>query len=184
MTRNQTLHETLIPALAAQLGVRRYLELGTHQNETIGRVAVMLPPDSVVVGVDVTEPTHRARNVAYRIMSSTAYLAGPVAIDAPFDMVFIDADHSAQAVLADFYGVLPHVRPDGLILLHDGNPETVADTEPGYCGTGWQAIRTITETHEAVTLPYHPGLTIVRKRALWGPAPSPLPADRDSAERS
>ena len=179
MKRAQTLHEGLIPALAAELGVTRYLELGIHQNETIGGVMEACP-DAYVVGVDRYEPAEWVLGVNYRIMSTVEYLAGPVATDGPFDMVFIDADHNSEAVLTDFHGVWPHVAPDGLVLLHDTNPETVADTSPGLCGDGWKAARQLTQSgHEAVTLPYHPGLTIVRKRVSWGPVDIPAEAGEE-----
>jgi predicted O-methyltransferase YrrM len=178
LKRNQTLHERLIPFLARELGVRRYLELGIHENETIKGVAWALPPDSVVVAVDRNAPASRVKGVAYRIMTTSAYLTGPVVEDAPFDLVFIDADHSAEAVMSDFSNVWPYVAPDGLVLLHDTNPETIADTVPGLCGVGWKAAHLLAPEYESLTLPYHPGLTLIRKRVRWGPLPAlPVPKE-------
>ena len=88
---------------------------------------------------------------------------------APFNVVFIDADHSAEALHADFWGILPHVADDGLILMHDTNPETLADTAEGMCGDAWRFVRDLSPFREMVTLNYHPGLTIFRKRDQWGP---------------
>jgi hypothetical protein len=43
----------------------------------------------------------------------------------PLDFVFIDADHSYDAVRADVLGWLPHVRDGGIVAGHDyGYPET------------------------------------------------------------
>lgn len=38
---------------------------------------------------------------------------------APIDLLFIDGDHSYPTVRADFDQWVPHVRPGGVILLHD-----------------------------------------------------------------
>ena len=71
----------------------------------------------------------------------------------------------------DFDNSWKILKPEGLIFLHDGNPETRADTDPNLCGDAWAAIREITEmeTTEAFTFNYHPGLTLIRKRVNWGP---------------
>lgn len=172
MTRDQTAHEVIIPMLVAILKARKYVELGVHQNETVSAVREAAP-DCQVYAVDRTAPAEFLPGVNYRIMATRGYLEQQAGADGPFDIAFIDADHEATAVLADFEAIWQHMAPEGLVLLHDGNPETVADTAPGYCDSAWEAIRHISQFHEAVTLPYHPGLTIVRKRVSWGPA---LPA--------
>ena len=58
----------------------------------------------------------------------------------------------------------------GLYILHDTNPETEKDAKPGLCDNAWEAAFEISSVEEAVTLPYCPGLTIVRKRESWGPS--------------
>jgi hypothetical protein len=58
-----------------------------------------------------------------------------------------------------------------LVCFHDSNPELESDTAPGFCGDSWKFAKELTrdKRYECVTLPYHPGLTIVRKRSQWGP---------------
>lgn len=46
-------------------------------------------------------------------------------------MLFIDADHSKEAVLQDFRGFFPFVAPYGLILLHDSHPGKEGMMHPG-----------------------------------------------------
>lgn len=164
MKRNQTFHETLIPMLVEGIGAKSYLEFGTHQNQTIGKVRCekRYGVDRQVISLSGAEMFH---------MTTEEFIKGHARECGPFDFVFIDADHRREAVEADFYGIIDHVTPEGLVCLHDTNPETEADTKDGLCSDAWTFPRTLsTYRHEAVTLPYHPGLTIVRNRKTWGPA--------------
>jgi len=163
MKRLQTFHETLIPMLVSACGAQSYLELGTHQNETIGKVVCERR-----YGVDIlTVPLQGVRMFK---MTTAEFIKWHAAKYAPYDFVFIDADHSESAVRSDFFGIIDHVSPDGIVCLHDTNPETEADTDPGLCGDGWRFSHVLWNSeYEAVTLPYHPGLTIVRNRGKWGP---------------
>lgn len=163
LNRNQTFHETLIPMLVEGLGVEVYLELGTHLNETIGKVQCprRYGVDRKIVPID---------GVTFFEMSTREFLEEHASKIAPVDFVFIDADHKADSVKSDFYGVLPYVGDEGLICMHDTNPETEKDTSPGLCGDAWRFAFDLREDgFECLTLPYHPGLTLFRKRITWGP---------------
>jgi hypothetical protein len=106
MNRNQTIHEQLIPLLVKAVGAKSYLELHTI----------------------------RCPGVAMFNVTTAEFIAKNAPVLGPFDFCFIDADHSRQAVRRDFYGILPHISDEGLICLHDTNPATKADTDPGLCG--------------------------------------------------
>ena len=60
--------------------------------------------------------------------------------DQSCDFVFIDADHSKEAVLADIRAWLPKVRPGGIIAGHDYNRDSVF--EPVHELLGKPNIRT------------------------------------------
>ncbi len=163
---NQSAHETLIPLLCELIGAQTYLELGVHRGDCLLKVAKWVP-GITVVGVDkenliLTLPS----NVTFIHSDTLSYLKtlnGPV-----FDVVFIDADHSADAVIQDVIHVLPHVNEHGLILLHDTFPVDITYTDPGYCGDSYKVPEQLTANCpdiEFVTLPYHPGLTVIRKRS-------------------
>ena len=170
MKRDQTIHEELIPLLVDRLGVRRYLEFGCHENETVGPVLRRCGTQLAIHAVDIKEPGERLSYVNYHIMRTDEFIRLYAVQYSPFDMVFVDADHSASSVIRDIDGIWPYVADEGLVLMHDTNPATVADTEPGFCGDSWKAAMELTKRGmECVTLPYHPGLTIIRKRCAWGP---------------
>ena len=160
--RQQTLHEKLIPLLVKGIGIESYLEFGVNDNQTISRVKCKRK-----FGVD--HKVKELKGAKMFAMSTSEFIRKHAASFAPYDMVFIDSDHKPLSVLDDFYGIWPHVTPDGLILLHDTNPQTAKDTRPGFCDEAWKAAREIARSYESVTLPYCPGITIVRKRKLWGP---------------
>lgn len=169
MRRDQTLHEELIPLLVDRLGVKSYLELGIYQNNTLGPVAARCR-NLAIHGVDINEPHIRIPGVFYHIMTTSEFISAYASRYAPYDFVFIDADHSAESAMADFSGIIRHVSPEGLVLLHDTNPQTVADTAPGLCGDSWRLNRIFRDLEfECVALPYHPGLTIYRKRERYEP---------------
>mgnify|MGYP001611453924 CR=1 FL=1 len=166
MRRYENAHERLVPLLVEVVGAQSYLEFGTGTGETILKVKC-----PVRIGVDAKVDCLLPFPSQFLRMTTSDFIRYHTETYAPFDVVFIDADHEAESVLADFDGIWPPVSPEGLVLLHDGNPETVADTAPGYCNNAWEAVRALTGRgkFEMVTLPYHPGLTIVRKRERWGP---------------
>ena len=164
MTRSGSLHSSIISALVEALGCESYLEFGTHFCETISKVTCERK-----YGVDQRVLSIELDNTTFFEMTTAEFIKNEAAKHAPYDFVFIDADHAASAAKEDFFGILPHVSDEGLILLHDTNPETTKDTEPGLCGDSWKAARAITHIFEGVTLPYYPGLTIIRNRKHWGP---------------
>jgi len=94
--------------------------------------------------------------------------------DNSIDMLFIDADHRCQHVLADF-GALSLFVPThtGLILLHDTYPVNESLLADGYCSNAWKAAKYIRESlgHvlEIITLPGpRAGLSIIRKAQTHG----------------
>lgn len=82
-------------------------------------------------------------------------------------MLFIDADHSKEAVLHNFKDFFPYVAPHGLILLLDIHPGNEQMMQPEGCGTAYLAIEELlrgTGPYEMMTILISPGLTICRKR--------------------
>ena len=63
------------------------------------------------------------------VAKTTAELCGP------FDMVFIDGDHTPQAVRADLAEAV-RLAPGGLLVAHDANYTDVSD----QLGDGWATI--------------------------------------------
>lgn len=157
-------HETLIPMLVDALDAKVYLEIGTGRNETISKIGCALKFGVDPNAIDCPGAT------MFR-MTSKEWL--PQAGNwAPYDFVFIDADHSLESARADLLGIIPHVSNEGMIAVHDTNPKDKASTDPSLCGDSWKLAMELSSivNLESVTLNYHPGLTLVRKRLTWGPS--------------
>ncbi len=166
--RKENWHEDFIINLAAQFRSKVYVELGLYQCELFNGV---IPYAETLIGVDISAEAGKWMNASEKatfIHSNTndfaeALKRNPISID----MLFIDADHSKESVLKDFWNFFPFVNDDGIILLHDSYPKNAEYTQPGYCGDGYKAIEELskeTELYEMMTLPMHPGLTLCRKR--------------------
>lgn len=116
---------------------RRFLEIGTHKGFTSASIAVAFPKAKVIT-LDLPDSlrtiwnplprsqvgeAHRALGVADRIeqrFMDSAELWQFAASGENFDLLFIDGDHSANAVFRDLIlcaDLLP--RKEGVLLVHD-----------------------------------------------------------------
>lgn len=135
-------------------GRRSFLEVGTHKGFTSAAIAIAFP-EARVVTLDLPDSTntqwnplpcalvgeaHRALGVAHRIeqrfldSSEMWRFAGKGEV---YDMVFIDGDHSPDAVFRDLIlaaDLLP--KGEGVIVVHDytdaGEPQRPAWTVGVY----------------------------------------------------
>ena len=161
-------HESFIEHLASLVRPGMYVELGLYRCELFNRI---IPYAQRLVGVDTDAHAGdwmaKSDKVQF-VHSSTDEFAvtlqtHPVAID----MLFIDADHSKEAVLKDFWNFFPFVSPHGLIILHDTHPKNMEYTQPGYCSDAYKAVEELSkhkDKFEMMTIPVFPGLTLYRKR--------------------
>lgn len=168
---------TLMGILAAAIGARSAVEVGTFTGYSALCVARALPADGKLLCCDVNEEwTSLGRRyweragVANKITLKLAPAAETLkALPAShtFDFAFIDADKTNYAIY--YEEILKRMRPSGLILLDNvlwsGRimDESVQDTDT-------QALRKLNDfiakdtRVEAVMLAVADGLTIVRKK--------------------
>jgi len=143
-----------------------YLELGIYKGETIRGI---VPHVDTAIGVDISDVPKTDSFTFYKMTTDIFFekiKSGE--IDMPkLDLVFIDAEHSCSQVLKDFNNVFEYVHDQGLIFMHDTFPQSKEFTDPKFCGDGYKAAQILREGKredmEMVTLPFHPGLTIIRK---------------------
>jgi len=145
-----------------------YLELGVKRADTFNRIVPYTRKAVAVDIVDISTNLTDDPRVVFWEGTSLEYLESCEIYD--FDLVFIDADHTHKASLADFRAVLPRVRNGGLILLHDTYPPSEKFTTPSWCGDTYKTALWI-KNHtqelgvEIATLPFYYGVSIIRKTA-------------------
>lgn len=162
-------HENLIVHLASILRPKVYVELGLYHCKLFNRV---VPFTKTAIGVDseASAGTYmEKKSGASEFFHGTtdAFSQTLATRGLSIDLLFIDANHSKESVMADFRNYFTFVSDQGIILLHDTYPKSTEFTASGYCGDGYKAIIELarhTDTYEMVTIPRHPGIAICRKR--------------------
>jgi hypothetical protein len=164
--KDQRAHLGLIDWIIGATGARRYLELGVGDGDCLMNQATC-HPGVQIIGVDRNLPPISPPANVRLIQSETVVYLATLDPDELFDVVFIDADHDADAVLRDLNMALAHVHDHGLIVMHDTFPAGPEWIVPERCGTAYRAARKLAGRTdiESVTIPFHPGVTIIRKRS-------------------
>ncbi len=120
-----------VSAIAKAIGARRAFEVGTYMGRTtlhLARVApdmqvwtLNLPPEADARIAPLLGSFYRGTPEAARIheiwTDSRTFEPGDLA--GSMDIVFVDADHSYEAVMADSLRAMQLVRPGGVVLWHD-----------------------------------------------------------------
>jgi len=127
--------------LARMIGARKILEFGTLAGYSAIWLARALPREGRLISLEL-DPKHariaRANLARARLADRAEVRAGSalqlmaeVSAEAPFDMVFIDADKESYPRYLDF--ALDHVRLGGLIVADnaDGHGHVHENLEPG-----------------------------------------------------
>lgn len=124
----------VIQAAIDKLKAQRYLEIGVAAGTNFSRIRA---PSKW--GVDPCEPQGLVRaavdgkNTFYFQMSSDEFFdrqESMLRCDG-IDVAFIDGLHSYTQALKDCERCLAHLRPGGVIFLHDCNPASAARAAPG-----------------------------------------------------
>ncbi|KJR45337.1 hypothetical protein UF75_4273 [Desulfosporosinus sp. I2] len=162
-------HEDFIVHLASLVRPKVYVELGLYHCALFNRI---IPFAEQLIGVDISPEAgnYMQQSSKTRFFKGTTHEFGKEMEVNPLEinMLFIDADHSKEAVLKDFKDFFPFIAPHGLILLHDTHPGNEQMMQPEWCGTAYLAVeellREMRSSYELMTIPVSPGLTICRKR--------------------
>ncbi len=123
----------IIRAFRLVAGASIYVEVGTFDKGNLAYAAGLLAADATLIDVDIeSHPTHTARlEACLKTGQALETVVGDSSADETLDrvrellkgreadVVFIDADHCAHSVFADYAAYAPLVRKGGLILFHD-----------------------------------------------------------------
>jgi predicted O-methyltransferase YrrM len=158
-------HISFLEMMAKWIKPENYLELGVRDSKcfkVISKYAIKS------TGVDM-QPLHTEfkKNMSFYLGSTDQYFESIKDTNIQFDFVFIDADHSHEQSLKDFMNVSKHIVEDGFIFLHDTYPYDPVMLSPDLCNDAYQTPLFIKQNlirdFEVITLPFNPGLTIIKK---------------------
>lgn len=179
-------HVSILLMLGSIIRPKVYIEYGVRHG-TLFNVMIEATKSfkTRCIGVDMSSIDNKHSNGEYYDRCTTDKFADEILpnLGIVVDMVFIDADHSKDQAFRDFEKIFPYVAEDGLIVMHDTYPLNEMYTNPSYCDDSYLAAWKIRTTDyyklraEIITLPVHPGLTIIRKstrQLFWKSNPSTL----------
>lgn len=171
----------LVNAYKTELHTPRYLEIGIDRGHTFSHVAEQTRAECW--GVDITLSNILAlnkitsmNNVRLWEEPSDKFFAGEGILNGdPFDVIFIDGDHSATQSWCDFFNALHLLSDNGVIAMHDTLP-LKHEWAKSHCGTVYRTAQQLYDTLKTSytvgsepllqiwTLPLFPGLTLVSKQ--------------------
>jgi|TARA_R110000787_G_scaffold285864_1_gene402553 predicted O-methyltransferase YrrM len=166
-------HIYFLEFMASWIKPEHYLELGVRSGVSLLKIA---PYCNKVTGVDVASPQFEVPANTKIYTTTTDDYFDNINNSYMFDMVFIDADHSYEQSLKDFNNVKNYVIEEGFIFLHDTSPYCKEFTSPKFCDDAYKTALHIKQNYidewEIVTLPFNPGLSILKKinrnkQILW-----------------
>ena len=154
-------HREFLAFLARRLRPTSYLELGCEATPAVLGLAEFC---GVTYGVDVTpigfEPPSNFRY--FQMTTDDFFERSASAIESP-ELILIDACHRSDQVLRDFEGVKKIAATNALVVFHDTFPENIAYRTEAACWTSYLVPPEILASgEEIVTLPFPPGVSIVR----------------------
>lgn len=166
-------HYEIIEHLARWIKPINYLEIGVRYGTTYNLVKNHAK-NCFLVDVDFLDLDYSDNTIKFEMTSDSFFECFDESIK--FCLAFIDGDHSKEQVLKDFINVKDRVIDDGFVILHDTYPCDSRMENPGFSGDAWKTAlhikQNFIEDWEIITLPFNPGLTIMKKmkrnkQLLW-----------------
>ena len=131
MTADRVGRAQVVRRLLAHYDQPRYLEIGVCEGRTFDRVeaAVKVAVDPEF-RFDQHAPERRVPGTSYHEITSDEYFGTVVDPDARFDVIFLDGLHTVDQTLRDLLNALPHLQPQGVIVVDDVRPPTYLASLP------------------------------------------------------
>lgn len=157
-------HTSFINFLAEWIRPESYLELGVRDGNNFN---VISSKSKKSTAVDINPLMFNLPSNANFYLGSTDDFFRDLPKEEKFDLIFIDADHSHEQSLKDFINSQNFLIEDGFVILHDTYPINQDYLDPNFCNDAYLTAlyikNNLSDSFESLTLPFHPGLTIVKK---------------------
>lgn len=166
-------HYEMIEHLVKWVKPINYLEIGVRHG-TVYHLVNKYCEKCYLVDIEFLDIGYSTNTIKFEMTSDSFF--NSINPNVKFDFVFIDGDHSKEQVLKDFLNVKDMVVEDGFIILHDTYPCDERMELPHHSNDAWKTALHIKQNFkdefELVTLPFNPGLTIIKKmninkQLLW-----------------
>lgn len=159
-------HIEFLVLMAKWIKPECYLELGVRCGDSLWPISDHCKM-CCAVDIDFSHLNRPKKQNMMFVQKTTDKFFEDIEPDVIFDMIFIDADHSHESSLKDFVNASNHIIEDGFIFLHDTYPCSEEMKLPHFSNDCYKTPQYIkkhfSEAFEIVTLPFNPGLTIVKK---------------------
>lgn len=160
-------HTAFISFLADWIRPESYLELGVRYGENFREISARSIRSTAV---DMNTLHFEMPENASFFLGTTDEFFEQLDSEEMFDLIFIDADHSHEQVLKDFMNSQRFLIEDGFIILHDTYPISEDYINPNLCGDCYRTAlyikNNLSDSFEILTLPFHPGVTIIKKISI------------------
>jgi predicted O-methyltransferase YrrM len=163
-------HETFLNVMTFSLKPTNCIEVGVSKGRT---TKILSANCSNVYAIDIDPSASfyidKLNNVSFINEESRYALAGLLPkLRNEVDFIFVDGDHRADTVMLDVEISLQLLSDTGLLVLHDTYPKDYSfiSERNEWCGDSYKVPKLIQNKFKEVrlvTLPIHPGLTIVQK---------------------
>lgn len=160
-------HANILESIAKEMKPQVYVELGIYCGDTFKRI---MNYASRGYACDINNEVYSvasAKSFAYCMRTDEFYDVWNNEIKFPIDLIFIDADHSANSVIKDVNNFYPWLKTDkGIMALHDTWPPSERYVDPGYCGDSYKVKKILKDKYEDMeifTLPLQYGVSLIRK---------------------
>ena len=158
-------HISFLAMMAKWIKPESYLELGVRDLKCFKTISKYAGKST---GVDM-QPVRLEldKNMFFFHGSTDQYFDSIRESNVQFDFIFIDADHSHEQSLKDFLNAGKHIVEDGFIFLHDTYPYDPVMLSADLCHDAYKTAlyikQNLVSDFEIVTLPFNPGLSIIKK---------------------
>lgn len=157
---NLDYHRELLASFAKRMRPQCYLELGLNQSPAL---LTLWENCYHCLGVDIHRPTWDVpQNTEVFVMRTNEFFEKHRHRIPPVELAFIDADHDCQQVQTDLLNTVGVMAENGVIVMHDTFPACSDDIARDRSGTAFVTAEWACKELEAITLPFPPGLTIIR----------------------
>jgi hypothetical protein len=156
--------ENVLLEYKSEVGELNYVEYGVRTGENLLRQAKYC---KMAYGVDLTPIDLLTTNIKLYSCYTDEFSTNILPY-IKYNISFIDADHSSVSAFKDFQSIFKYIDVGGYIFLHDTYPCEEQFLDKGACHDCYKTPILIKENYsldelEILTIPIHPGLTIVRK---------------------